>query len=180
MKKLTLLGIIYVVVMMLIVQNAQSQFLQSNNKFATLLSFQADPGFYDKEGELNWSIRLEQTFEGKHVMVDYEENKWIEGGYQKVSAGFGFDFQIGRFDDNNRFYVVPKIQFINRQGWNPSVGVDAGYERHLGNFIIGVLGKYDLRTDWKYWGGDPGFRFSGAVKIGIILNQRDCYKCSKF
>ena len=90
----------------------------------------------------------------------------LTDGYTDITGGFGAVFTSGYFDTTT-YYAGVRLGVIIRQAANGTAGFEAGINHKLSdNFIIGIRGTYDYRSDWKFYGCDSGWQYSTFVKLG--------------
>lgn len=94
-----------------------------------------------------------------------------EVSYMYSGIGLGLNFKYGNFSPF-RYYAGGRLGAIvrNWESGYPAVGAEGGINFLTeGDFVIGVRGTYDYRTDFKYWNNDSEWLPSGFLRFGIIF-----------
>lgn len=95
----------------------------------------------------------------------------MEVPYLDLGAAMGVTLKVGHFSPL-RYYFGGRLGVISRD-WKfgyPTVGAEAGVNLLMrNNYVIGVRGTYDYRTDFKYWNNPSEWRPSAYLRLGIIF-----------
>lgn len=152
--------------------SVSAQFIKPFERTTTNISAVFDPYASYKEGGLNFGAEINYTEESLYIHAGVQAFPALSGGYSDFTFGIGKAYKVGYFDDF-KAYAGGRLGFIWRDNPipYPTFGAEVGLDYNLtNNIIIGVRSSYDYRSDFKFWGGTPEFRFSTFGKVGYILN----------
>lgn len=151
---------------LLLVFNTVNSQVKWNDMVYTQISIIVDPTSSVKEKGLNIGAEINYTQNSIYIHTGVQSFSKLEGNYLDWTTAGGIVLKYNDF----RFYSGGRLGIILRdKSPFPTFGIEAGTDLVINRFVIGLRATEDYRSDFRYSGAEPGFRFSGFVKIGIKL-----------
>lgn len=146
-----------------------SQLLKWNDDTRTSISIIADSRASIKEKGLNIGAEINYIQKWGYIHTGIQTFTVLEGGYYDWTTGGGIVLKHRSLD----FYAGARLGIILRESSPfPLFGAEAGTDFNLGKFVLGLRATQDYRYDFSYSGAEPGFRFSGFVKLGYTIMNK--------
>ena len=123
-----------------------------------------DPYSSYKEKGLYNGFELGVVSYGKLIKAGLHNFPVLNGGWSRLNGTFAFIVEPDYFLTTTTFSGGLNLGYINRSKYlYPYYGFEIEAVKRFNNVAIGFRSNLDRRTDFKYWGGEPKWRYSGQI-----------------